>query len=168
MLGDLEALDSIKPVMLRYEFDITIDSELGREKPKLAQINIFTDGSKQTAGYVIMKGRCTLIHADSIALQREATIFQPEAAAIHQAVTFVLENYTEDIRFIRIFSDSQAVLLAIRNKFTTSEAVLDTKVHLNKLKAKANTIHVLWIKAHAVFNGNELADEYVCKNWSLE
>ena len=90
MLGDLEALDSIDPVALHNEFDITINSESGREKPKLAQINIFTDGSKTNfgvgAGFVIMKGRSTLIHAESIALQREATIFQAEAAAIHHAI----------------------------------------------------------------------------------
>ena len=164
MLGDLEALDSIDPVALHNEFDITINSESGREKPKLAQINIFTDGSKTNfgvgAGFVIMKGRSTLIHAESIALQREATIFQAEAAAIHHAIDFLIQNYKEEYRFIRLFSDSQAVLLAIRNKFTTSTAILDTKILLNNLMEKVNTLHILWIKAHAGFDGNELADEY--------
>ena len=38
-----------------------IDEENGRKKPKLSQINVFTDGSKTRhgvgAGYIIMKGK---------------------------------------------------------------------------------------------------------------
>lgn len=164
MLGDLEALDNIEPISLTNEFDITINNDTGREKPKLSQINIFTDGSKTDfgvgAGFVIMKGRSSLIHAESISLPREATIFQAEAAAIHHAADFLLNNYNEEYRFLRLFSDSQAVLLAIRHKFTTSTAILDTKNLLNNLMEKVNSLHLIWIKAHAGFDGNELADEY--------
>ena len=86
MLRGIEITDVVntkEPVKMYY---IKIDNEKGRVKPKLAQINIFTDGSKTGqgtgAGLVIMKGSNTVIYNESIKLNDEATVFQAEAIAI--------------------------------------------------------------------------------------
>ena len=72
LLGNLEAGDTTIPRELENEFIVNINDDSGREKPKLSQINVFTDGSKTDtgvgAGYVIMKGKHTVIQAESCLL----------------------------------------------------------------------------------------------------
>ena len=50
---------------------------------------------------------------------KEASIFQAELAAIKHAAKFVHENYDKKIKFIKIFSDSQAALKALQKPNTT-------------------------------------------------
>ena len=88
-LGELEPKDAIKQKVEERLYNINIDPNTGRNKPKLSQINIYTDGSKTQlgtgGGFVIMKGRQTLIHTNSINLRPEASIFQAELTAITAA-----------------------------------------------------------------------------------
>ena len=65
----------------------------------------------------------------------------------------------DPFKYVKIFSDSQAAIAAIDSSDVTSQAVLDTKVALNKLaKLTRNTV-IVWIKAHMGHDGNEVADE---------
>ena len=120
ILGNLEAGDTIIPKELENEFIVNINDDTGREKPKLSQINVFTDGSKTDtgvgAGYVIMKGKNTVIQAESIRLRKDASIFQAEAVAVQQAAAFLYSHFDPSYKYIRFFTDSQAVLLAIQNR----------------------------------------------------
>ena len=164
LLGKLEATDTIVPKVLENDFKVIIDDDQGREKPKLSQINVFTDGSKSDtgvgAGYVVMKGKHTVIQAESIRLSKDASIFQAEAIAVQQAAAFLYNHFSPSYKYVRFFTDSQAVLLAIQNRQTFSNTIMDTKVILNEVANKVNTLRLHWIKAHVGFEGNELADEY--------
>ena len=98
---------------------------------------MFTDGSKTDtgvgAGYVIMKGKNTVIQAESIRLRKDASIFQAEAVAVQQAAAFLYNHFNPSYKYIRFFTDSQAVLLAIQNRQTFSNTIMDTKYALNKV-----------------------------------
>ena len=52
------ATDSIKENNIHKNYHIIIDEAAGNKKPKLSQINVFTDGSKTKhgvgAGYIVM------------------------------------------------------------------------------------------------------------------
>ena len=63
-LGELEILDTTRYKAEERDYNIIINNLDGRNKPKLSQINIYTDGSKTDtgtgSGYVIMKGKHTV------------------------------------------------------------------------------------------------------------
>ena len=110
------------------------------------------------AGYVIMRGRKTLLASESISIGKEASIFQAEAYAIDKAATKCNEILERSDKHVRIFSDSQAVLRALSKTNITSKTVLDAKIALNILKEKVTTLSLKWIKAHHGHDGNEIAD----------
>ena len=128
----------------------------------MSQYNIFTDGSKTTqgtgAGYVIMKGKSQLLLTNSINLRKNASIFRAEATAIQAAAESLTEIINPKIKFIRIFSDSQAVLKALDKDTIKSQTILNTRLALNTLSLQVHTLSLVWIKAHHGFEGNELAD----------
>ena len=62
-------------------------------------------------------------------------------------------------KYIKIFSDSQAALLALNSAEITSELVLKTKEALNLLAQCTQRVTLVWIKAHVGHPGNEIADE---------
>ena len=64
------------------------------------------------------------------------------------------------MKYIKIFSDSQALLMALNKTTMTSKTVVKTHKELNKLGDKVQTLTLTWIKAHHGHDGNELADEY--------
>ena len=68
------------------------------------------------------------------------------------------ENLTK-FKYIKIFTDSQATLLALNTTDVTSKLVLQTKVALNELAKKTRRVTIVWIKVHVGHEGNELADE---------
>ena len=63
-------------------------------------------------------------------------------------------------KYIRIFSDSQAVLRALDKDGVTSQTILNTKNALYELKQLKQAVTLKWTKAHIGIDGNELADEY--------
>ena len=93
-------------------------------------------------------------------LRKNASIFQAEAAAIQAAAENMLENTTPKTKYIRIFSDSQAVLKALDKDTIKSRTILNARLALNKLSHQIHTLTLVWIKAHHGLEGNELADEY--------
>ena len=62
-------------------------------------------------------------------------------------------------RYIKIFSDSQAAIMALDTSEMTSLLVKQTKVVLNKLANKTQRLTIVWIKAHVGHEGNEEADK---------
>ena len=107
-----------------------------------------------------MKGRQTIITTQSINLSKTATIFQAEAAAIEKVANHMNENFDSSYKYLKIFSDSQAVIKALEKPDITSHTILGARKALNQLKSKVITLSVIWIKAHNGFTGNELADKY--------
>ena len=87
------------------------------------------------------------------------TVFQAEILGIRIACEQLLNNFdTYTPKYIEIFSDSQAAILAVDNLERTSQLVRETKFILNKLAVKVLRLMVVWIKAHVGHEGNEEAD----------
>ena len=63
------------------------------------------------------------MHAESISLGKEASIFQAEAFAIDKAAQKMNEILGAKDKYIRIFSDSQAVLKGLDKQFITSKTI---------------------------------------------
>ena len=139
----------------------------GRQKPKLSQINVYTDGSKTSqgtgAGFVELKGKNILIHTASINLDKTATIFQVKAAAIQKAAEYLTQNPRPSQKYIKIFSDSQAVRKALEKNDLYSHTILNVRHTLNTLRENTIALSLIWIKAHHGFEGNEVTDEYAKK-----
>ena len=65
---------------------------------------------------------------------------------------------SKKIKFLKIFTDSQAALLAIDKVVISSTMVRDAVCTLEELTNKIQNIKLLWIKAHIGHEGNEIAD----------
>jgi hypothetical protein len=70
-----------------------------------------------------------------------------------------LIDYTRNIKYVKIFSDSQAALLALSNKEMTQKTVISTCDKLNCLSAKIKYLTLAWTRGHVGNIGNERADE---------
>ena len=110
------------------------------------------------AGYSIYKYR-KQVYANSAQLPQVCTVFQAEMLEIKIACEQLLNNFdTYKPNYIKIFSDSQAAILALNNTEMTSQLVRETKFILNKLTTKVQCLMVVWIKAHVGHEGNKEAD----------
>ena len=110
-------------------FKCDLNSLNHRGLPKQSQIIIYTDGSK-TRNHVgddiaIIK-HGNLRHTESIKLNLNVTIFQAEAKVICEAALWFKLNRTESENYVRMFTDSQATLLALHNPNITSKLIEDT------------------------------------------
>ena len=76
------------------------------------------------------------------------------------AAKFLNENLEPEMKYIKIFSDSQAALPALNKNTFLSNTVVNTHTELTKLREKTQALTLVWIKAHYGHDGNELADEY--------
>ena len=96
-----------------------------------------------------------MVTSNSINLPTTSTVFQAEIIGIKLACEEMVKMHeVNPFKYVKIFSDSQAAIAAIDSSDVTSQAVLDTKVALNKLaKLMRNTV-VVWIKAHVGHEGN--------------
>ena len=164
MLQGMEISDTINTREPSKKYHIEIDNNKGRLESKLAQINIFTDGSLTSqgtgAGLVIMKGKNKVSYTESLKLNNEATVFQAEAIAIEVAARRMSVIHKPKDKYVRIFSDSQAVLKALDKQIVKSNTILNTKIALNELNEKVRSVTLHCIKAHRGQEGNELADAY--------
>ena len=91
------------------------------------------------------------------ALREEATVFQAEIMALKKAAERLLRAGTRDQR-ITVYSDSQAALMAMDNRRTSSKLVHETKVKWNHV-GTYNQVCLHWVKAHVGHEGNEKADD---------
>ena len=143
--------------------DINLESFEGSEKHLArAQFTVYTDGSKidngTGSGFVVYHNK-ERIHTESISLPNHATVFQTEIMAINQACQYLL-SISEDynIKYLKIFSDSQAAILALHNTRITSLSVLETLEYIETLAHRVRRMTISWIKAQVNHEGNEAAD----------
>ncbi len=145
-------------------------------------IYLYTDGSKikdQIAdidrvgcGIVITQADSqqhhTPILADSYYLGTSASVFQAEIMAIHYALeAFKLISIPSEDNLLKygdlsateicIVTDSKAAIRALGSFIVKSSTVSLCKSSLNSI-AQSHQVSIKWIKAHAGFAGNELAD----------
>ena len=97
---------------------------------------------------------------ESVHLPTNASVFQAEAVAIKRAALHLPEATNNNIKYVRFFSDSRAILLALQNLNIKSQTILSTNEALISLKSKVQALSSRWIKAHNGFLGNQLADKY--------
>ena len=62
------------------------------------------------------------------------------------------------MQYIKIFSDSQAAILALNSNSVTS-LVKQTIITLNQLADCTKRVEICWIKAHVGHDGNKRADQ---------
>ena len=155
-------------ILDRKNYRIVTDSFSGHSKFRThSQVSVYTDGSKTEAGVgsgtALYQG-LQVTEQKSGTLPRNATVFMAEIAAIRmgaQMVNVLLEH--KQVKYVKFLVDSRAALQALDNRKIQSLNVLDTANELNALANKGVTISLVWIKAHASYEGNELADDLAKK-----
>lgn len=84
------------------------------------------------------------------------TVMQGELFAIAMCARWCTRNSINN-QEIFIHSDSQAALMALRNKVIRSETVKKCSEELNKLSSR-NKVELSWVPGHSNIEGNEIAD----------
>ena len=147
-------------------YSVDLRSLNSTDHPQMSQINIFTDGSKTEAhtgaGFVIYKYKIER-YSKGGKIKMENTVFQAEVLAIREAVRDYIQIKQADEKNVKIFTDSQAALLALAKTSVTSKLVASTIDMLNILGKTVYTLEICWIKAHTGHIGNERADEIANK-----
>ena len=87
------------------------------------------------------------------------TVFQAEIIAINEACKKFIDTKQSNMQYIKIFSDSQAAILALNSNTVTSSLVKQTMITLNQLADSMERVEICWIKAHIGYDGNERADQ---------
>ena len=87
------------------------------------------------------------------------TVFQAEIIAINEACKKFIDKKQCNMQYIKIFSDSQAAILALNSNTVTSSLVKQTIITLNLLADSTERLEICWIKAHVGYDGNERADQ---------
>ena len=156
--------DVICETMQEKKFNVNLESFDGKMKHlRMSEYNVYTDGSRIDgqcgAGYSIYKYK-TNIASNCANLPTTSTVFQAEIIGIKLACEELTKMQGEiNIKYVKIFSDSQAAVAALDSSEITSQAVKDAKNALNKLASTTKHTVLVWIKAHVGHVGNEAADE---------
>ena len=122
----------------------------------------YTDGSKNSEGIgagIVIYYINNIIHEDFFPLPPGATIFQAELIAIKNAANYLVKNKSLKPKYVKIFSDSRAALMALDSHKITLLTTHETITALNKLGRLTKRVSLNWIKAHKGHPGNELADK---------
>jgi ribonuclease HI len=121
---------------------------------------VYTDGSKlengRTGYGVAVVASGTIIAKFAEPLPTGTTVYQAEVQAINSAATTLAKLKFKD-ETITIMSDSRSALQSSDKVRVRSSLVQDTIHKLNYVGAR-NSVKLCWIKAHAGWDGNELAD----------
>ena len=130
MVGDYGDLDHINEAPVDNRFNVNLSSLQGQGKyQKPSQLNIYTDGSKLDGrtgwGFQIYKAKSPTIN-DYGRLPDWATVFQAEITAIKMAANAVAVN-VDNVKYIKIYTDSQAALLALNDKENNQRSVRETR-----------------------------------------
>ena len=96
-------------------------------------------------------------------IKMENTVFQAEVLAIRKAAEDYIQIKQTDEKNVKIFTDSQAALLALAKSTVTSKLVASTIDMLNILGKTIYSLELCWIKAHTGHIGNKRADEIANK-----
>jgi ribonuclease HI len=163
---DIGCMDQAK-----RRYNINLSSFTGEKKyQKRSQYTIYTDGSKQDgkagAGYQIYKGKNAIMDG-SMRLPDWATVFQTELYAIEQAC-IRLANSDESVKYVKIFTDSQAAIRALKNDVQEQNSVSNANKALNSLRDRVCYLTVAWTRGHVGNEGNEKADELAKAGTLLE
>lgn len=158
-------LDRCKEREIDKKYTVNLDSMKSPGAKHLSRtlLNIYTDGSKTEegtgCGFAIYNGSEVVVEK-SYGLVPEATIFQAEAEAVTKAIEWVIEQEHINKKYIKIFSDSQAVVKALASANISSKTLHRTAKALNKLgdDPQVRRLTITWIKAHVGHEGNEAAD----------
>ena len=145
------------------KYKINRDSFDGQAKHRQpTQMNVYTDGSrldgKTGAGLTVHRGTRE-VESKWFRLPEHATVFQAEITAVAKAARCLIDMGDKSIKFVKIFVDSQAAIMAMGNPIITSRAVLGAIEELNKLAEQVRSVSIVWIPAHKGHEGNERADE---------
>ena len=160
---DLNNQDRCPPTSEPRHYAINLDSFDGKGKHRTkTQCNVYTDGSKINnnigCGFSIVRGK-TEVSSNKFRLPEHATVFQAEIAAVGEAAKMLPADPAKTPWFVKIFVDSQAAILALKNPVITSRTVLDTARQLNSLAELTKRTSLVWIPAHKGHEGNERAEE---------
>ena len=96
-------------------------------------------------------------------IKMENTVFQTEVLAIRGAAKDFIQIKQTDEKNVKIFTDSQAALLALAKPSVTSKLVASTKDMLKTLSNMVYLLEICCIKAHTGHIGNKEADEIANK-----
>jgi ribonuclease HI len=168
-LGDIDRTVELAPPKC---FTINAKSFESSELPIQAQVNIYTDGSKTEnhvgAGYVIMH-LSNKIAEGSYRLPEDTTVFMAEVYAINRAAKHLKEVWEDSMRYVKIFSDSRAAIMALDKQIFKSKTIVKAAKELNNLGEMLDRLEINWIKAHVGYDGNERADELarLAVNWDV-
>lgn len=88
-----------------------------------------------------------------------STVFKAEVMAIQMAAQALPHLLLPTDCFVKLFTNSQASILALNNSYVHSQLVKDTIQLLNTLSQSLHCLTISWIKAHVGHTGNERADE---------
>ena len=147
-------------------YSVDLSSLNSTSHPQMSQIILFTDGSKTDthtgASFVIYKYKVER-YSKGGRIKMENTVFQAEVLAIREAAKHYIQIKQSDEKNVKIFTDSQAALLALTKSTVTSKLVASTIDMLNILGKTVHSLELCWIKAHTGHIGNERADEIANK-----
>ena len=152
-------LDTISRPSNKAGYTIDLQSFSATSRPFPAEVNIYTDGSRQAgrtgAGY------CTFLHHT---LQSEGYYRLPDSASVFQAEVFAIDRAVRNLhflpqaRYVKVHVDSQAALLALNSDHITSQVVYDAVQTLRDAALTLSRLTLVWTKAHVGTPGNERAD----------
>ncbi|MEL6358425.1 MAG: reverse transcriptase domain-containing protein [Bacteroidota bacterium] len=136
-----------------------------------SQLNIYTDGSKDDnatgCGFLILTHNGHIITQQADRLSNVATVFQAELRAIQKGAQFIIDNPGLHGKHVKLFSDSQAAILAVNQFIVRDTQIKDTIDTLHTAGELCLSLRVGWIKAHAGHLGNERADSLAKSGLSL-
>ena len=146
----------------KRNYKVNLEDMNPKSTPVLAEINIYTDGSKTKdhtgSGFAIYRHKTEKFNG-IYRLPGNATAFQAEIYAIKEAIREYSILRLQNEKQVKLFTDSQAALMALTHTNIKSQLVYETITELNLLAQKVNSLEICWIKAHVGHTGNERADE---------
>ena len=159
-------LSKITSTTLPLDHTINSAEWVMNEEVENPDVILYTDGSlldeHAGAGWAACHGD-TVVAEESIYLGKTTTVFQAEVVAIERSLIWAKENLDPGTKVV-IRSDSMSAIQSILQRLTKSKVVMSCKKILKQAKENLR-IGIKWIKGHADFTGNELAD-YLARHGS--